>query len=329
MPLYRDLPYLGPPRHYGGYRTQKKLLVVHCTANTASARDEAGYAQRRPDSVSSHYYVDDRELVQSLNTDLVAWHAGNTEGNNGGIGYEFTGHVTWSRSRWLADPDDIHAAARQMARECRHWDIPARWLTVAQLRAGAKGLTTHDDVRRAWGGSHTDPGPGFPRDVLLDAVKRALLGDDDMPIRTALGKAKEQTLPWNEWTMIRWDREHRDQEDLHADGDFPGYVPEISSWVDAQAYLHVTGLRPGDSYQIQYQLHDWEDGASAREWTEVVADLPATSGDQHMVGAVQRHVTAGQHLWVAVKPVAGAGSEPERPAPRAVRGRWTLRQDRA
>lgn len=178
MPIYQDLPYIGPPRWYGNYQTRKKLIVVHCTSNTASARGEAGYATRRSDSVSSHYYVDDDEIVQSLNTDLVAYHGGNAPSNTGGISYEFTGHVNWSRSYWLADSDDIHGGARQMARDCRHWGIPPRWLTVEQLRAGWAGLTTHDDVRRAWGGTHTDPGPGFPRDVLLREVQRVLNGDD-------------------------------------------------------------------------------------------------------------------------------------------------------
>lgn len=195
MPLYSDLPYIGPPRWYGNWRTGKDLIVVHCTANTASAGGEAGYARRREDKVSSHYYVDDESLVQSLNTDLVAWHAGNDEGNTRGISYEFTGLATWSRSTWLADSDDIHLAARQMARDAAHWDIPVRWLTVDQLRAGWAGLTTHDDVRRAWGGTHTDPGPGFPKDVLLAEVKRAMTGGD---------MEQSEPVPITQWTKDKW-----------------------------------------------------------------------------------------------------------------------------
>lgn len=179
MPWYSDLRRIGPPRWYGNYRTHKKLVVVHCTANTASAAAEAQYATRRTDSVSSHYYVDDQGVVQSLNTDLVAWHAGNRPGNQTGIAYEFTGRADWSRATWLANPTDINVAARQMARDSRQWRIPPRWLTVQQLKAGWAGFTTHDDVRRAWGGSHTDPGPGFPKDTLLQRVQAALNGEEE------------------------------------------------------------------------------------------------------------------------------------------------------
>ncbi len=328
MPLYRDLTIIGPPRWYGNWATKKKLIVVHCTANTATAAAEARYATTRSDRVSSHYYVDDSTLIQSLNTDLVAWHAGNAQGNTTGIAYEFTGLASWSRERWLVDPDDIHQAARQMARDCQHWGIPARWLTVDQLRAGWAGLTTHDDVRRAWGGTHTDPGPGFPRDVLLDAVRRALEGETDMPIRTSLGKTGLQPLAWERFTVISWDTEHADPGDAHRDGNYPGYVSEVDSWADSQATMRVQGLQPGDSYQVQYILHGWQSGGpDPSPWSEVVADQQATAGDQFIVGTVSKRLPAGSHLWVAVAVFRGDPGV-DRPVPQVVAGRWTLRQDR-
>lgn len=178
MPIYKDLPYIGPPNHYGNSYSEKDGITVHCTANDASAKNEAGWATRRPESVSSHYYVDGIEIVQSLNTDLRAWHAGSSWPNTYCISYEFTGFNSWSRAKWL-DRIDWDAAAKQIARDCTKWKIPARWVTVPQLRSGTHGFNTHNECRLAFGGtSHTDPGPNFPKDHLLNRVKHFLSGGD-------------------------------------------------------------------------------------------------------------------------------------------------------
>jgi hypothetical protein len=153
--------------------------------------------------------------------------------------------------------------------------------------------------------------------------------DDDMPIRTSLGMTQPQLLAWERFTVIRWDAEHTDPTDSHEDGTFPGFVADSGGWVDAQVQLRIRGLRPGDWFQIQFQLHDWADGqASEDPWTEIVADLPATTGDQFAIGAVSKHVPAGAHLWVAVAVFRPDPNE-DRPVPEVRSGRWTVRQDRA
>src|SRR5690554_2463042 len=174
MALYRDI-YDGPPRSYLRTKTPKRYITIHCTQNTASAANEAAYAKRRTDSVSSHYYVDDREIVQSLDTDYVAFHVGSHIGNTHGISYEITGLVQWSRSRWMSSVAwDL--LARQIRRDCAEHGITPRLLTVAQMREGKlSGIITHNQARLAWGGTdHTDPGPNFPMDHLL-----ALLTKED------------------------------------------------------------------------------------------------------------------------------------------------------
>lgn len=177
MPIYSGIPYIGPPRAYGGKYT-KYFIVVHSTENTASARDEAGYARNRTDGTSSHYYVDGSEVIQSLNTDYGANHVGSWQGNRHGISYEFCGRASWTRDKWLASVD-LEAAARQMARDCATWGIPVRRLTVAQLGDLQRGITTHNDCRRAFGGTdHTDPGSNFPMDRLIELIN----GGIDMEI---------------------------------------------------------------------------------------------------------------------------------------------------
>lgn len=171
MAIYRDI-YDGPPRSYQRTRTPKRWIVIHCTQNTASAANEASYAKRRTDSVSSHYYVDNREIVQSLDTDYVAFHVGSITGNLHGISYEITGLIQWSRSRWLSSVAwDL--LATQIRRDCAEHGIIPRLLTTAEIRAGKTGIITHNQARLAWGGTdHTDPGPNFPMDHLLSLLTK-------------------------------------------------------------------------------------------------------------------------------------------------------------
>jgi hypothetical protein len=177
MPLYREIPYIGPPRsHTGNY--PKYGITVHSTENDAPARNEALYAKNRTDGVSSHFYVDDGEIIQSLNTDYGAHHVGSTYGNRHLISYEFIGKASWSTSRWI-DNIDFDAAAAQMARDCQRWNIPARRLSVSMLRNHERGICTHNDCRLALGGTdHTDPGSNFPMTLLIDKVAALLNGDD-------------------------------------------------------------------------------------------------------------------------------------------------------
>ncbi len=177
MAVYGDI-YDGPPRSYGG-AYPKRYVAIHNTSNDATARAEADYAKRRTDGTSSHYYVDGTEVIQSLDTALSAHHAGSTTGNRYAVSYEITGTNSKSRAWWLSSVA-WPRLARQMAADCRVHRIEPRLLTVDQMRAGSlSGFVTHDLMRLAWGGTtHTDPGPGFPMDYLLDLVRVELDGDD-------------------------------------------------------------------------------------------------------------------------------------------------------
>lgn len=174
MPIYSAI-YDGPPNGYTATKTKKRYIVIHNTANDAPAQNEASYAKRRTDSVSSHYYVDGKEVIQSLNTDYKAWHAGSSTGNSYGIAYEVVGTNAKSRTWWLANVawDKL---AKQVATDMRQFGIKNRHLTIAQMRDGVStGIVTHDDMRRAWGGTtHTDPGANFPMDYLIKKVNEYL-----------------------------------------------------------------------------------------------------------------------------------------------------------
>lgn len=74
-----------PPNQYpqkSPYTMKVKGVVLHNTAGTASARQEAVYMINRNAEGSMHFYVDETEAVQTLPISRTAWHA-----SDGGTGY--------------------------------------------------------------------------------------------------------------------------------------------------------------------------------------------------------------------------------------------------
>jgi peptidoglycan hydrolase-like protein with peptidoglycan-binding domain len=78
-------------------------IVIHNTANDASANDEVAYMHRNKNKVSFHFAVDDVEAIQALPLDRNSWNAGDGSsgiGNREGISIE----ICYSKSggdRWL------------------------------------------------------------------------------------------------------------------------------------------------------------------------------------------------------------------------------------
>jgi len=73
------------------YLMTPEFIVVHNTANDASARNEVAYMIRNNNEVSFHYAIDNMEIVQGIPEDRNAWHAGDGgsgPGNRKGIAIE-------------------------------------------------------------------------------------------------------------------------------------------------------------------------------------------------------------------------------------------------
>ncbi|WBB78949.1 peptidoglycan recognition family protein [Micromonospora sp. WMMD882] len=180
-------------------------IAIHATANTATAEQEASYATRRTDGVSAHFYVDSDSIVQSLDTDVRAGHAGSGTGNENAIAIEITGLAGSSRQWWLANVA-WGRLATVLATLCRHHGVAVRRATVAEMVANprVRAFYGHNDMRLAWGGTtHTDPGPNFPWDHLLATVASALDSEDDMTPAQFLAILQDpavaramRALPW-------------------------------------------------------------------------------------------------------------------------------------
>lgn len=150
--------------------------------------------------------------------------------------------------------------------------------------------------------------------------------DNDMPIRTSFSINKDQPLKWGEFVTLDWDVENSDPKNTHTKAN-PGYVAPESSWADFSAALHISGMTDGDEYQLRYEVHNWKDGkSSGAPWTEIQADAKATFGDQFTSAQCSKGLTKGQHCYLSVA-VFPKGDVKDRPAPKVVSGRWTIRQD--
>jgi len=196
MAIYSEI-YQGPPKNYGTTSAKKRYIAIHNTSNNATAEAESSYAKNRTDSVSSHYYVDNNSIIQSLDTKNRAFHAGSQVGNTYAIAYEITGTNSKSRDWWMKNVAwDL--LAKQIAKDMAFWDIQNKHLTISEMqRGGISGIVTHDDMRRAWGGTtHNDPGSNFPMDYLISKINQYASGgsgggsgDDDMPTAQEVAQA--------------------------------------------------------------------------------------------------------------------------------------------
>ena len=58
------------------YEMNPEFIIIHNTANDASAENEVKYMISNNNEVSFHYAVDDKVAVQGIPTNRNAWHAG-------------------------------------------------------------------------------------------------------------------------------------------------------------------------------------------------------------------------------------------------------------
>jgi len=190
------IPYVQGRNSYKDGDGRKYGIAIHNTSNDASDAQEASYATRRSDGISSHLYVDHDSVTQSLDTDARAGHAGSQQGNDHAISVEITGANGWSRDRWLQSVawEKLGAALAAIIRH--HWpdgSFKTHRASVTEMRANpkVKAFYGHDDMRLAWGGTtHTDPGPNFPWDHLFQTVNTALPKPSEHPKETGMTLAE-------------------------------------------------------------------------------------------------------------------------------------------
>ncbi len=155
-------------------------LWVHTTqgaeAERRSSATGAWFADPRSGG-SAHYAVDPVQIVQCVREKDIAWGVGGAA-NKRGVHVEFCGRAEQTEEEWddEASRYQVALAARLFAELCDRYDIPPIRLDVDGIRAGNKGIASHADGCKVYGGSHWDPGPDFPWDDFLALVAAELAG---------------------------------------------------------------------------------------------------------------------------------------------------------
>lgn len=80
------------------YSMNAKYITFHNTANDAPAENEITYMRNNNATVSYHFAVDDKEVIQGIETNRNAWHCGDGDGVNSGNRTSIGVEVCYSKS---------------------------------------------------------------------------------------------------------------------------------------------------------------------------------------------------------------------------------------
>ncbi|MFF4417472.1 N-acetylmuramoyl-L-alanine amidase [Streptosporangium sp. NPDC001559] len=170
---------------HGGGQTSVSRIVIHATVSPCvegGAKAVARYFQSSSAGGSAHYIVDPGEVVAAVRETTVAYHA---PPNTGSIGVELCDPQKGPASRWADDDHQemLRRAAVLVRQVAARWDVPLRRLSVAEVRAGKRGICGHVDVSAAFKQTdHSDPGSSFPWDEFMAMVR----GDEAKPIKVVV-----------------------------------------------------------------------------------------------------------------------------------------------
>lgn len=129
-------------RQIGRYRkaSEIKFIVIHYTGNYNAGADAEGhyrYLQRATRYGSAHYYVDDRQIIQTIGDSRVAWSVGDNQGkgrylngctNNNSISIEMCVNADADQKKTYKNVLELtkNLMAKfkvPVERVCRHYDV--------------------------------------------------------------------------------------------------------------------------------------------------------------------------------------------------------------
>jgi N-acetyl-anhydromuramyl-L-alanine amidase AmpD len=180
-----------------------QLVVLHTTENfekAGTAMAIARYFQSEmkdkngvPRIASSHLCIDAKQIVQCVRFEDVAYGAPGT--NHNGIHIEHVGFAAQTDEQWKDDfsIEELSLSAQKVGEICTTLFVPAMFVPAEELLLEHCGITTHREVTQACLlanqrkmtasrfynakdprkplTDHSDPGPRFPMNAYLEAVR--------------------------------------------------------------------------------------------------------------------------------------------------------------
>lgn len=154
--------------HHSGKRHKPVLwIVLHDTEGDTAASAARWFANKRS-AGSAHLVVDDNECFRTLPNDIVPWAAPGA--NEQGFHIEQAGFAHWSKAQWLRHSRTLERAAWKTAYHCHVFGVPPVFARAGDLRRHRPGVSTHAECSAAFGGDHSDPGGGWPREEFMRLV---------------------------------------------------------------------------------------------------------------------------------------------------------------
>ena len=196
------------------YGMSPTRIVIHNTANDASAENEIKYMQSNDAQTSFHFAVDDKEAVQGVDLWRNAWHAGDGatgKGNREGIAIE----ICYSKSG-----GDRFAKAEENAAEL-----------AAKLLIDFGWDTSHLTTHKACSGKncpHRTLELGWDRFVQMVEKKRQVLAGmdaEDEPEQVSLNGYSIERV--HDFSIVYWDKsKKKGTAKNYINGGFFGYYKE-------------------------------------------------------------------------------------------------------
>ncbi|MFC9786424.1 N-acetylmuramoyl-L-alanine amidase [Rhodococcus sp. NPDC127528] len=195
-----------------GVRPTTQFLAIHTSEGALTIESLLAWCADKNRGASYNTMIDRQGRTGRCNDDQYApWAAGWT-GNARGWHVCLLGFAAQSRGEWLSYTGQLDRLADMLAFYCRKYQIPAVWLTAADVRAGKRGICGHAEISEAWREvNHTDPGPNFPKDVLIAKVAAKLApqptapkqGGSDMDALTAAEQRELLVKTREIWEQLR------------------------------------------------------------------------------------------------------------------------------
>lgn len=154
-----------------------RLVVLH----TMEAPEKPGtaravakwFAGNLAPQASAHYCIDNREVIQCVKEQDVAW--GAPSANRTGVHIEHAGYANQTPDNWHDDYSNavLDKSAKLCAEICLRYAIPLARLSPDEVRAGKAGICDHWTITQAFKtpGGHRDCGASFPWDEYVAKVR--------------------------------------------------------------------------------------------------------------------------------------------------------------
>ena len=279
------------PNHSGRNGAKIRYFALHTQEGGGTARSLAGYLQRANSGVSYHYSVDNREIIDVVDTDRYSWSV--LDANRYTINLCFAGsRAAQSRDVWLNSfGNAIDEAARLFVQDAKKYGMPVdvlgRNYGIIPQRQGA---IDHSGVTYGLGiGDHTDVGPNFPWDVFTDRVNAHSRGTVVIvpPVRNEINHVQS----FSPWLGARLDA---DEQPCGADGK-GRYVMFAEGWI---YWSEATGAHPiPKSLFTRFAELGWEKGEIGYPLTDH-AVVPGGEVQGFQNGALYRKDGLEKAVWV-------------------------------